>query len=271
VDIQLILVPYDSARRDWRMGSGPSHLLENGLAEALRADGHGVAHVFVESTEMQPLDSAMDLARQIAGQVSQAERRGAFPVILAGNCIASLGGLAGLESRTAVLWLDAHADFNTPETSPTGFLDGMALAVITGRCMQDESETIGGFEPLQDANIVMLGVRDADAGEQPALQRVHVTQNDTQLAQALAHVAAAELYVHVDLDSIDPSVLVANGFATANGLSREMLQSCLTAAGGTKRVAAVAITAYDPSVDEANAGPGIVAQILRLLVPSTPA
>jgi arginase len=253
------------------MGAGPAHILASGLEGVLRGHGHRVAHVFVESTETQPLDSALDLARQIAGQVSQAERRGAFPVILAGNCIASLGGVAGLESRTAILWLDAHADFNTPETSPSGFLDGMALAVITGRCMQDESETIGGFEPLQDANVVMLGVRDVDAGEQAALQLVQVTQNDTQLAKALARVAVTELYVHVDLDSIDPSVLNANGFATANGLSQEILQKCLSVAGRTKKVAAVAITAYDPTVDEANAGPGLVEQILRLLVPSTPA
>jgi len=253
------------------MGAGPEHLLRSGLKESLEADGHVVSAATLESSEAEPASSAFDLARQIAGHVSQADRRGAFPIILAGNCIASLGGIAGLECRTALLWLDAHADFNTPATSPSGFLDGMALAIITGRCMQDESETIAGCEPLADASIIMLGVRDVDDGERAALQRVQLVRDDAQLAQALMQVDADELYVHVDLDSLDPSVLKANGFATENGLSRETLRACLTTAARLKRIAAVAITAYDPAVDEADAGPGIVREVLRALVPSAPA
>ncbi|MGQ0561769.1 MAG: arginase family protein [Gemmatimonadota bacterium] len=269
MQIQLILVPYDFGRRGWRMGAGPEHLARSGLIAALTADGHAVRSVTLE-TSGDDVQSAFDLARQIAGHVSAAEARAAFPVILAGNCISSLGGFAGLESRTAMLWLDAHADFNTPGTSPSGFLDGMALAVITGRCMEEDSETIGGFEPLRDSNLVLLGVRSVDEGERNALSRVHIAQNQQQVASALAAVKPPELYLHIDLDALDPSVLIANSYATEGGLDMDTLGECLATAGKAKRIAAVAFTAFDPSADVMNAGVGVVVNILRMLLPLVP-
>ncbi|HEX6559320.1 MAG TPA: arginase family protein, partial [Longimicrobiales bacterium] len=161
MDISLIVVPYDSGQRAYRMGRGPEHLLSGGLADHLRAAGHSVRSTVFE-TAGDEVTSAFDLAGQISKSTRSAEADGAFPIILAGNCISSLGGLAGFAMRTGLLWLDAHADFNTPETSPSGFLDGMALAVITGRCLGRQAATVPGFEPLADERIVMLGVRSID-------------------------------------------------------------------------------------------------------------
>src|SRR5688500_3037745 len=172
MDIQLIVVPYDSGRRAYRMGRGPL-LLKPRLTTELERVGHTVSTLTLESLQTDAVTSSFDLARHIAGHVKAAESRGAFPVILAGNCIASLGAFAGLESRTAVLWLDAHADFNTPETSPSGFLDGMTLAIMTGRCMEEHTKRLAGFEPLADAEIVMVGLRSIDEGERAAVSRVH--------------------------------------------------------------------------------------------------
>jgi arginase len=172
--------------------------------------------------------------------------------------------------ETGVLWFDAHADFNTPATSPSGFLDGMSLAIMTGRCMTAQTAAIPGFAPLQDRSIAMMGVRDIDDGEKQALARVALPANAAELREALDRMNVGSLHVHLDLDALDPSVLVANHFAAANGLSLEMLKDCLAAASDRCRIASVAITACDPAADERNAGPAIVSDILQHVVRLVP-
>lgn len=265
MNVDLIVVPYDSGRRDFRMGRGPGHLLRNGLTEQLEAAGHAVTVTTLE-TVGNDVESAFDLAAKIAAAVRTADHAGRLPVILAGNCISSLGGFAGLESRTAMLWLDAHADFNTPDTSPSGFLDGMALAVITGRCFRELSQKLERFEPLQDSDLVMLGTREIDPGEQPIIDRVPVVRNAASLTESLNAIARDELYLHVDLDVLDPSALRANVFASANGLTREGLIESITSAAASKRVAALAITAYDPDSDRDNHAPEIVLETIATVL-----
>jgi arginase len=270
MDIHLIVVPYDSARRGYRMGAGPEHLIRSGLPGQLTEAGHMVTATTVESSEHDAAQSSFDLARQLAGHVGAAEQRSAFPIVLAGNCIATLGGFAGLESRTAIMWMDAHADFNTPETSPSGFVDGMTLAIMTGRCLEDQSGTIGGFDRLNDADLVMVSVRSIDEGEKAALARVHLASDAESVTKALGEVRNPELYIHIDLDCIDPSVMTANEFATPNGLSRESLLACVEAAARMKHVCALAVTAYDPATDQNNAGPALVMDIISSLVALVP-
>jgi len=236
--VSLIAVPYDSGHRALRMGSGPEFLLERGLARQLEQLGHTVRLSVIE-TSGDAHTSAFDIARQVAEHTRRADRDGAFPVILAGNCITSLGGLAGLHMRTALLWLDAHADFNTPATSPSGFLDGMALAVITGRCHAVDASAIDGFTPLPDDRVIMLGVRSIDAGEESVLRSVTVARSSRELWQILAKADVDELYLHVDLDVLDPSELKANSFATPYGISLHTLHDVVTTATTAKRVAAL--------------------------------
>ena len=265
MQLQLIVVPYDSGQRGFRMGRGPEHLLEHGLLDSLAAHG-AQSDVHTLETSGDDITSAFDLARQIAAATVAARDRGAFPVILAGNCIASLGGYAGLRSRAALVWLDAHADFNTPTTSPSGFLDGMALAVLTGRCYTERSRTLPGFRAVADEDLVMVGVRAVDPGEEPIVRHVKRARSSRELWAALAQINAPELYLHIDLDALDPTVLIANEFATPRGLTEHTLQDVIATARSNKKIAALAITAYDPSADRANAGQDIVANILRAVI-----
>jgi len=133
--IQLIQVDNDSGRTAARMGRGPEQILGGGAAERLRSVGHQVETIRVESRDAFPLEIAtgFELARSLARQVRMATRQRRFPIVLAGNCLASLGVVAGYPpGRTGLVWLDAHADLQTPETTASGFLDGMALATILG-------------------------------------------------------------------------------------------------------------------------------------------
>ncbi len=136
MDIDLLVVPYDSAHRGERMGAGPEALVAAGLPARLERLGHSVRTIVIEPPHdswQAEIRTAFELASVLALAVRTARAEHRLPLILSGNCFVSLGVCAGLGTESNVLWADAHADFNTPETTIGGFLDGMALATLTGR------------------------------------------------------------------------------------------------------------------------------------------
>jgi arginase len=262
--VELVVVPYDSGQREVRMGRGPGYLVEHGLPDALAADGHQVSITEVESAVEPAAEIAVtfDLARSIAAAVRAARIADRLPLVLAGNCSAALGVVAGLDpARTGVLWLDAHGDLNTPETTVSGFLDGMALATLTGRCWRSLTTTVPGFAPLPDNRLAMIGARDLDPPEEAlsaalGIRRLGPGQLGADrggdgLARAVARIArvADRFYVHVDLDVLDPRVATSNEFAAPAGLSLRDVQTVVEVAGRSRPIAGAALTALDPSHD----------------------
>jgi arginase len=257
--IDLILVPYDSAQRGVRMGAGPEHLVAAGLPAHLERLGH-----FVEVTTIDPpLDSwraelrtAFELAAMIAASVRGSQRRGAFPVVLAGNCFASLGVVTALGAGTGVLWFDAHGDFNSPETTTGGFLDGMALATLTGRCFTGMSSRLLGFLPIREQDAWLLGTRDLDPAEEEMLLdspvgRVSAESIGSELGDRVRREldGPQQLHVHLDLDVLDPSDGQVNEYACEGGVSAANLRSAMQSLGALDTVAALTLSAYDPSYD----------------------
>ena len=242
------------------MGAGPTHLVARGLPDRLREEGHRV-----EVRELAPSDgswvaeigTAFDLDRQLAGAVASARSRGAFPLTLAGNCITSVGTIAGLGAvSTGVLWFDAHGDFNTPESTIGGFLDGMALATAVGRCWTNLAASVPGFAPVLEANVVLVGARDLDPTEAELIAAsavIHIPAPEVaaRLDAALDTLASRvdQLYVHVDLDVLDASEGQANAYTGGPGLSRRELLDAIAMAASRCRIGAGAITAYDPGYD----------------------
>lgn len=242
------------------MGAGPPHLLASGLVQRLRDAGHDV-----KVRELSPSDgtwvaeigTAFDLDRQLARVVASARGDGAFPLTLGGNCITSVGTIAGLGvARVGVLWFDAHGDFNTPETTLGGFLDGMALATVVGRCWTTLAAGVPGFAPVAEEDVILVGARALDRGESELLASSRVTHLHDEEAPSRLDAALAALgrrvdglYVHVDLDVLDPGEGRANGYADGRGLSRIGLLDAIATAARRCRVLAAAITAYDPGYD----------------------
>jgi arginase len=258
--VRLIAVPWDSAIRGWRMGAGPLRLLESGLEDHLRDRGHAVETRWIEAPADPPpaeIRTAFQLAAGIADAVREARTAGAFPVILAGNCISSIGTLAGLGAPApAIVWLDAHADFNTPKTTSSGFLDGMSLAIATGRCWTALSATLPGFTPIPDANVCLVGTRDVDAPEAELLSdsEARVVQPHyafLQLAPALDAVRsrADTAYLHIDLDVLDPEEGRANAYASPGGFLLGQVIAVIRSVRQRFQIGAVALTAYDPAGD----------------------
>ena len=165
--IYLLQVPYDSGHRGVRMGRGPERFTERGAAEWLRLAGHEVHLTVVEpaSAWRAEIRTAFELHHALAETVHEAIQEGALPLVLAGNCNTAVGVMAGLPDNTGVIWFDAHGDFSTPDTSESGFLDGMGLAILTGRGFSRLTQTIPRFSPVPDDHILTVGMRSLDADE----------------------------------------------------------------------------------------------------------
>jgi arginase len=176
--------------------------------------------------------------------VAAARKRRVLPLVLAGNCIHSLGVIAALPDAH-VFWFDAHGDLNTPETTLSGMLDGMALSIALGRCWTRLSASVG-VVPLAEEQVWLIGARDLDPGEHGFLSRASLHTSLDSLPESGENPPA---HLHVDLDVLDPLVATANQFAAPNGLSLEELLAGITRIARTHRIAAATLSAYDPAVD----------------------
>jgi arginase len=276
--VHLLVVPYDSAMLATRMGAGPAALVAGGIRERLATHGHDVAVEVISPERNVPLAeiaTAFSLDRQLASSVAAAYARGALPITLSGNCNAAVGTIAGLgAATTGVLWFDAHGDFNTPETSIGGFLDGMALAIVTGRCWTRLASRVHGFAAVPEDRVILVGGRDLDDEEAVALADSRIVHLPTDATSRLAAAVAAlaerveQLYVHCDLDVLDASEGRANEFAGGAGLTLDELLGAIELAGSRIPIAGAAVTAYDPSFDHTGsirrAGIAVVERIAEL-------
>jgi arginase len=259
MNIRLLLVPYDSGQRNVRMGAGPERLRTAGLAKHLAGRGHDVDVGVIEPASLNwraEVQTSFELMRAVAVEIRATRKAERFPLVLSGNCLAAVGVIAGLGEGTGVIWIDAHGDFNTPQTTMSGFLDGMTLATATGRCWAELARSIEGFVPVPERAVVMLGVRDLDPGEEAALGkspivRLNAEAPPEEIEKALDAVRASmeRFYIHLDLDALDPSEGRANGYAVRGGFRRPALENLLATIAGHLPVAAMTVAGYDPSYD----------------------
>jgi arginase len=255
--LTIFQVPYDAGRYAERMGRGPLHLVESGLLRTLEAQGHDVELLPLRLVDgfVTEAGASVELQRQLAQGAAQARAARRLPIVLAGNCNATLGVLAGSD-RTGLLWLDAHGDFNTPETSRSGFFDGMALSMITGDVWQALAASVPGFRPLPERDVILVGARDLDPAEEQRLassQIVRLAADDVPdaLVPALVHLRqrVPRIHLHIDLDVLDPSVGRANAFAVPGGLLLAQTEGVIAAAGEHLQIASATFSAYDPEQD----------------------
>jgi arginase len=175
---------------------------------------------------------------EAGGQLDDALAAGRYPVLTASDCSICLTTLPALVRHRPdawVLWLDAHGDFNSPETTPSGFLGGMCLA---GACGVWDSGLGAGLDP---ARVVMCGVRDVDPGERVLLETRGVghVERPAELAGLLND---RSVFVHLDLDVLDPAVLPAT-FAAPGGFSDGGLRTLLAEVAGAADLLGAEITA----------------------------
>jgi arginase len=275
--VELLVIPYDSGVRETRMGAGPRELIRAGIVEDLGAGATVTEYAPVDGLFRGEVASAFDIQRWLSARVSACRDRGAFPLVLAGNCSTSVGTFAGLRSRSrkvpGVCWFDAHGDFNTPETTESGFLDGMALAMLTGRCWTHLTRSIPHFRPAAESSVLMFGTRDLDTRERKALLASGIhwpssrrdSVSDSERLTALRE-NVGEVYLHIDLDVLDESVARVNQFACPGGMTTERVLDLIRAIGASFHIGAAALTAWDPSCDPEGRVPPIARSIASAIL-----
>lgn len=226
--------------------SGPNTMANGGIQQVLAGMG---AIVRVEESALTPEEATeyggwkrlgMGLGH-FADIVAKNERDGYFTVGLLATCPSMLGLVAGLQRsgpareqiRIGMLWLDAHPDFNTPETTRSGSLGGMPVAVATGRALHRLRLDARLDPPLSDRNIVMGGVRLTDPLEQHLLDQSFIEQVSVDDLRKMSPAIFAQLdrlsrgadkiYVHIDMDVLDPREVMGHGNKVPNGPSSEEL------------------------------------------------
>ena len=258
------------------MGAGPLRLASDAsIAAALGEQGWDLQMETIEAPDPgdPEIVRVIEGDRRLARRVRAAYESGEFPLVLAGNCNSCLGTVAGL-GQVGVVWLDAHADFDTPDRS-LGFFDAMGLAILTGNGWELLRRTIPGFRPVPERDVVLVGVRELEEHQRAPLDASGMrvlrgsTFTSTELTEALDDLGpqGARIYLHVDLDVLDPSEGRANRYAAAGGLSPDQLEGVIETVFDRHRVAAAAITAYDPGLDDdgrvARVASRVIASIAR--------
>ena len=261
--IRYFTLPYDSGYRGLRMGAGPFRLLD-----ALGVPGEEIEPASEWRAEIK---TTFELYRALADRVHEAVQLGDFPVVLAGNCGAAIGAAAGVGTKDlAVLWFDAHGDYNTPDTTDSGYLDGMCMAMLAGRCWKGLAGTIPRFAPVPSRRMVHVGARDYSPGEREALLTDVWLVEPPQLREDVLGPTfdairkdASRILVHIDVDVIDPRFGRANQYACDGGLSPDDLMRVIELAAKRFTIAGLVIASYDPSCDPEGKIAEIGAAIVR--------
>jgi arginase len=220
-----------------------------------------------------PLDKPDRLSRMstindgIAQFVASTCNRGERPVSIAGDCCTAIGVLAGLQRagiHPQLLWLDAHGDFNTYETSPSGFIGGMPLAMIVGRGDQTLVRA-AGLTPLPETDVILAGARDLDPEESKAVQTSGV-RHITNIEALPQQITAASLYVHLDADVIDSQEAPAMLYPAPRGPSLAQLRAALQSLAQTQNLVAVSMTVWDFAQDADKKTERACMQLLEALI-----
>lgn len=216
-------------------------------------------------------DSMARLHRPIAEFVEAAAKRGDRPVSIAGDCCGSIPVLAGLIAASvtpAFVWIDAHGDFNTPETSPSQFLGGMPLAMMVGRGPQDMCRAVG-LTPVREDRIWAIDLRDLDPLEREAIDASALRR--TGMAGFETLKVAGPVYVHIDMDVVDATEVGAFNYPVPGGPSVAQTVKACRSFAASNRVAAVSISGWTGALDTDGSAARATGQVLKAILGGAPA
>jgi len=270
VHVALVRMPYVGERNVPELSGGPDYIQQGGIQKLL--EDHGFQAKQVSGISLTPEEdkaygawNRLAIANGDLGKLVSDERRsGNFPVGLLANCSSILGMLSGLQHsgpnakplRVGLVFIDAHGDYNTPETSLSGMLGGMPVAIAGGLCLT-RMRLKTGLEPaIPGRHIIEICVRDTDPLEQELLDRSEIQQlslEDVRSRSANLHremqrlsEATDVIYIHVDMDVLDPREVAGHPLTVPGGPTSLELAAALTEMFKYEKAAAfgVASTPY---------------------------
>jgi arginase len=270
VRVALIKMPYVGERNVAELSGGPDYLEQGGIQKLLdeqHFQTKSVLRAILSADEEKAYGSWNRLALangDLAKLVAEERRSGSLPIGLLANCSSILGMLSGLQHsgpngkplRVGMVFVDAHGDFNTPETTLSGMLGGMPVAISAGLCLT-RLRLKTGLEPaVPTRHIVEICVRDTDPLEQELLDRSDIQQLSLQDIRSRSQNLHREMqrlsentdviYIHVDMDALDPREVPGHPLAVPGGPTSSELAAALTEMFRYEKAAAfgVASTPY---------------------------
>jgi arginase len=247
--------------------------------EALGAKVEDLGNVAVEQPERAPggprnarfLPQIAHTCLRLAETVEHAAGAGKMPIVLGGDHSIAVGTVAGMskhlrkrKKRLGLLWVDAHPDMNTPQTSPSGNVHGMPLACIIGAGPRKLTHLFDYAPMVEPNNVALVGIRDVDALERPHVRNSGVrafTMRDIDergmravMQEALEIVLAGAEGFHVsfDMDSVDPEYAPGVGTPVRGGLNYREAHLAMEMVGDTRRMTSLEVVEVNPIIDEAN-------------------
>jgi len=261
---------------------GPSALRVGGLAQQLKSMGHQVediGNVLVKQPEEQHygekrakyMAEIVETAKGVAQIVEKTLEDGLLPLVMGGDHSVAIGTIGGVssffrkkEKRIGLLWLDAHADMNTPESSPSGNIHGMPLAAIAGYGPDELTQITGPRPMVNPHNICIVGVRDIDAKERKIIKEsgVHAfTMRDLDergmrevMAEAIRFASDETdgIAVSLDLDFVDPADAPGVGTPVRGGVTYREAHLAMEMIADTKSVVSLEVVEVNPVIDQHN-------------------
>jgi arginase len=290
--VRLIGFPMDLGAGRRGVDMGPSGLRIAGVADKLRSLGYVVidsGDIEIRAAEVQEiadpklryLPEIKHACTVLAENVKESLDKGEFPMVLGGDHSMAIGTIAGIAAhcrennkRLGVLWIDAHADMNTPATSPSGNIHGMPLAVSMGLGSPELTSIGGDFQKLNPHQLVLIGLRSIDVGERKLIKDLKVeayTMADLDkhgvhrlIAKTLAELRAKVDHLHVsfDLDSVDPMVASGVGTPVPGGLTYREAHLIMEAIAETGFMASLEVAEVNPILDTRNQSAEIAADLI---------
>ncbi|TME12115.1 MAG: arginase [Chloroflexi bacterium] len=277
--IRVIGAPMDLGADRRGVDIGTSAIRYADLNHRLRSLGHHVqdmGNLVVPQPESQPLgnpklkylDQIVRVSEELAGIVTTILQEGDFPLVLGGDHsigLGSINGVANVHKNVGVLWIDAHADFNTDQSTPSGNIHGMILASLAG--LGNSSLTnIGGWSPkIHKETIVIVGARDLDPGEQELLRTnsIHVfTMSEidqlgiTEVMQQALAIAGQNndgIHLSLDMDALDPTEAPGVGTPVRGGLTYREAHLAMELIADSHKLVSMDVVEVNPILDRENA------------------
>ena len=279
LNISLIGVPMDLGQNRRGVDMGPSAIRYAGVVERLQEIGHTVTDegniqiaaaekTASPDTNLKNLKEVTDASTALANKIHDVMEDGQFPLILGGDHSIAIGTLAGLGDRyenLGVIWYDAHADLNTGETSPSGNIHGMPLAVSIG-LGHEKLVNIRGFAPkIKPENVVIIGARSIDPGERELIKEKGIkvfTMHDIDklgmtevMNNAMSYLKDRNvdgLHLSLDLDGIDPIYTPGVGTPVPGGISYRESHLAMEMLFTSDMVTSAEFVEVNPILDEKN-------------------
>jgi arginase len=283
-------VPMDLGQDRRGVDMGPSAIRYARLQAALEELGYPVTDLGNAQTpipetvekqdEIRHLDAVRGVCEEVAARAGAMVSEGLFPIFLGGDHSISIGTVSGVArsfGRTGVIWLDAHADFNVPETSPSGNIHGMPLSVLTGRGHPDLVNIGGKGASVRTEDVVILGLRSVDEQERGLLLeagiRVYTMKEiDAYGVASIVRRALRDLshlervHLSVDLDVVDPGVAPGVGTPVRGGLTYREAHLVMELVNEAGIVTSLDVVEVNPILDDRNGTAELAVELVASLM-----